>query len=245
MKAHSASVTLYHMVPGHHREASVWHDADHKAEVIGSTPGIFISQRWVTPADWVALRPANDLPNGGGEYVNIYWSETSPEELAANFKQLGDDLTKVGRMDTVKYMQLVWPLPSHGRLRPVSVQARPGLEISPAAVTASTANTGLMTLIGEVTDPNQAGAFARWHEAEFMPLMLDTDLFTGAAKLALDGTGQDITLYYTDLDDPRRVYEEANAAMDSWAGFPGGDTVYRTTFSSMARPSIGHYDFYE
>ena len=57
MKAKTASLTLYHFEPGHHREVCQWHDRDHKPEVVGTVPNIFVSQRWVAPRDpWRAGR---------------------------------------------------------------------------------------------------------------------------------------------------------------------------------------------
>ncbi|HUZ19202.1 MAG TPA: hypothetical protein VMU75_01340 [Acidimicrobiales bacterium] len=252
MKARSASVSLYHMAPGHHRETCIWHDADHKAEVLGSVPNVFVSQRWVTPPGWMAVRPPTDLLEGGGEYVNIYWSSGTPEELSADFERLGADLTLVGRMDAVKYMEKVWPPLPHGALRPVLSEARPGVAISGEAVTASTANTGLVTVIGELSDETRLDDFARWHEGEHIPRVLETELFTGAAKLVCDEPGLQrayVTLYYTDDPSPVDVYSEFSRLAADWLAnggdFPGGAQSHRTTFQSVARPSIGHYDLYE
>ena len=59
MKARSASLTLYHFEPEHHKEVCMWHDQDHKPEVVGTVPNIFISQRWVAPPEL----------SGGGRHV--------------------------------------------------------------------------------------------------------------------------------------------------------------------------------
>jgi hypothetical protein len=56
MKAQSASLTLYHFEPGHHTEVCMWHDQDHKPEVVGTMPNVFISQRWVAPPELMAAR---------------------------------------------------------------------------------------------------------------------------------------------------------------------------------------------
>ena len=104
MKAHSALLSLYSIEPGRHREATMWHDADHKAEVIGSLATVFISQRWVTPPEWLPLRFAPNLPDGGGEYVNLYWSSAEPADLQRNFSAFGRAMTLAGRMGPVQYM---------------------------------------------------------------------------------------------------------------------------------------------
>jgi hypothetical protein len=119
-------------------------------------------------------------------------------------------------------------------------------------VTASTANTGLVTVIGELLDETKLGDFARWHESEYIPTVLGTNLFTGAAKLVCDEPGLRgvyAMLLYTDSASPKDAYCEFARSAADWLqkgnDFPGGDQVHRTTFASVARPSIGNYDFYE
>ncbi|MCL2395570.1 MAG: hypothetical protein FWC87_12905 [Acidimicrobiaceae bacterium] len=248
-KAKCASVTLYHMDPGHHREAAAWHDADHKAEVIASVPNVFISQRWVTPPAWSALRPPSDLPEGGGEYVNIYWSSGTADELSADFSRLGADLDAVGRMDTVRYMHLVWPTGAPARLRPTYLETRPGLPISAAAVTASTAMTGLVANVGNGPGDDD---FDRWYETEYLPKVLDTKLFAGAARLALDHPdhrGVSLTLLYLDARSPADAYVEYRERVRAWAAEPNGAPDawpgHTTTFETIAQPSIGRYDVYD
>src|ERR1044071_8788445 len=104
MKAQTASLTLYHFEPGHHREVCIWHDQDHKPEVVGTVPGIFVSQRWVATPDLMAARPPSSLEHNGGEYVNMYWTATTPQELQADFAALGRRLDLVGRMEPMKYI---------------------------------------------------------------------------------------------------------------------------------------------
>jgi hypothetical protein len=254
-KAQRASVTLYHMDPGHHREASIWHDADHKAEVIASVPHVFISQRWVTPPSWMALRPPSKLPEGGGEYVNVYWSSGTAEALSEDFNRLGTDLGAVGRMDTVRYMHLIWPTGAGSRLRPTCLETRPGLPISAAAVTASTAMTGLVATVGR--GPTSGGGpaggdFDRWHETEYLPKVLATNLFAGVAKLALDHPdhrGTYITLLYTDEPAPAETYGEYREKVRAWAADPNGAPDawpgHTAIFETIAQPSIGRYDVYD
>src|SRR3954449_6093538 len=114
MKARTASISMYHFEPGHHREVSIWHDQDHKPEVVATVPGIFISQRWVAPPDLMAARPRSSLAHAGGEYVNLYWTTTTPEQLRADFQVLGRRLEMVGRMEPMRYIHRTWG----GRLRP-------------------------------------------------------------------------------------------------------------------------------
>jgi hypothetical protein len=253
MKAQSASLSLYHILPGHHREATMWHDADHKAEVVGAMDNIFISQRWVTPPEWLSLRQTTLLAEGGGEYVNLYWSSGTTEELERDFGRLGDALTLVGRMEpATKYMRKTWPTTASGRMKPLLLLSRPGLELSGEAVPASTAMTGLMTRVEMVHDDEKRESFNRWHEQEYIPMVLDTGLFAGAAKLALDPAAEDgqyVTLYYLDADSPADAYQQFKEISAQWDNdgklSPQKDAAHEVVFESLSRPSIGHYDFYE
>jgi hypothetical protein len=243
LKALSASLTLYHFTDGHHREVCVWHDQDHKPEVVATTPGIFISQRWVAPPDLMAARSPSTLPHDGGEYVNLYWSSTSAEQLHADFDVLGRRLELVGRMQPMQYIERTFGR----RLRPVSMQTRNGLELSADAVTCAPQNQGLMLVIGEL-QPGQGGEdFARWHEAEHVPEILATGIFSGAAKLmsaAADEPNLMVILYYSDRDDPLVAYQEFRAAAPGLRRHPDAERAFRRVHSGMYRPSIGFYDFY-
>jgi hypothetical protein len=39
------------------------------------------SQRWVAPPDLMATRPPSSLEHNGGEYLNLYWSSGTPDEM--------------------------------------------------------------------------------------------------------------------------------------------------------------------
>jgi hypothetical protein len=247
MKARSASLTLYHFEPEHHKEVCMWHDQDHKPEVVGTMPNIFISQRWVAPPDLMAARPTSSLEHQGGEYVNLYWSTGTPDEMEADFRVLGRRLELVGRMQPMQYIHRTWGR----RLRPVSAYTRPGLELSAEAVTCAPQNTGLMLVISELLDSEQRAAYASWHESVHVPMVLQTRLFTGAVKLmpdASDDRNLFVVFYYTDCADPRATYLEFQEIAAGWrnagADFPDVDIVRKPIHSGMYRPSIGHYGFY-
>jgi hypothetical protein len=243
MKAQSASLTLYHFAAGHHREVCVWHDQDHKPEVVATTPGIFISQRWVAPPDLMAVRPESTLAHNGGEYVNLYWSSGSAEQLHADFDALGRRLELVGRMQPMRYIERTFGR----RLRPVSFHVRPGLALSAEATTCAPQNQGLLLVIGEL-QPDAGGAdFARWHESEHIPEILATGTFSGAAKLmsaAADEPNLMVILYYSDREDPVAAYAEFRGLIPGLARHPDADRAFRRLHAGMYRPSIGFYDFH-
>ena len=251
MKAHSALLSLYHIESGRHREATMWHDADHKAEVIGSMETVFISQRWVTPPEWLPYRFGPTLSDGGGEYVNLYWSTSGPEELQRDFTAFGQQMTRVGRMKPVQYMTKTWPVGSSVPAAPVLAESRPGLEISGSAVTASMTMTALMTVVEVIPDERERALFAHWHEQVYLPMVLGTGLFAGVAKLALvspDEPGQFVTLYYFDAAEPADAYLRFKATAAQWGSeaelAPPVSPSYQLVFESLSRPSIGYYDIY-
>jgi hypothetical protein len=243
MKAQSASLTLYHFADGHHREVCVWHDQDHKPEVVATTPSVFISQRWVAPPDLMAARSPSTLPHNGGEYVNLYWSSGSAEQLHVDFDVLGRRLELVGRMQPMQYIERTFG----SRLRPVSIQARPGLELSPEAVTCAPQNQGLLLVIGELQPDGGGADFARWHETEHIPEILATGIFSGCAKLMSAAAAEPnllVMLYYSDRDDPLAAFQEFRSAASGFRQYPDAERAFRRLHTGMYRPSIGFYDYY-
>jgi hypothetical protein len=243
VKAKSASLTLYHFADGHHREVCIWHDQDHKPEVVATTPGIFISQRWVAPPDLMAARSPSTLPHNGGEYVNLYWCTTSADELHANFDALGRRLELVGRMQPMQYIERTFGR----RLQPVSFQARSGVQLAPEAVTCAPQNQGLLLVVGEL-QPDHGGAdFAAWHESEHIPEILSMGIFSGVAKLmsaASDEPNLMVMLYYSDRDDPLAAFQEFRSGVGDLKRHANAERAFRRVHTGMYRPSIGFYDYY-
>jgi hypothetical protein len=254
MKLNVGALSMYHIADGHPRETARWHDADHKAEVIATVPGIFLSQRWVTPPGWLGLRPASQLARGGGEYVNLYWSSGSDAELTRDFADLGARMTAVGRMRPAElYMEKVWPVRARSRIALASVQARPGLATSPEAAMASTANTALLTVIDSV-DETHAGDYSAWQRDHYIPMVLATGIFTAAALCTLGADasrddGQFVTLYYLDSDAPEAGYRQFREIRERWLVEgrlepQGPGSGYCQILETLAVPSIGNYSFY-
>jgi hypothetical protein len=248
MKAGTVSLGLWHIEPGHHREVCQWHDADHKPEVLGTTPNVFISQRWVASPAMVAARSAATLPDGGGEYVNLYWTSGTPDELGRDFEELGTRLTAAGRMEPNKYIHTAW----RTRTRPQSLQARPNQVQSAEAVPAAPLNRGLMVVVKELLEAPQREAYLKWYQNEHVPRVLDTGLFTGAATVSgSDAERQQhmAVLFYTAEEDVLGVYVELQKRLAEWRAtgreFPESVRVSRVLHSSIYTNSIGQYDFYD
>jgi len=247
MKAGTISLGLWHLDPGHHQEVCRWHDADHKPEVLGTTPNVFVSQRWVASQAMVDQRTVSDLPHGGGEYVNLYWTTGTPDELGRDFDALGQRLTAAGRMQPMQYIHTAW----RTRTRPVSLHARPDQVLSAEAVPTAPLTTGLLVEIQELMGGPERDAYARWYESECIPMVLESGLFTGAATVMGSDAEQQshlATLWYTDRDDTRAVYAEARTLRDDWRktgrDYRQADAVRRLLHSSMYANSIGDYHYY-
>jgi len=247
MKAGTVSLGLWHIEPGHHREVCYWHDTDHKPEVLGTTPHVFVSQRWVASPAMVAARSTASLPDGGGEYVNLYWTSGTPDELGRDFEQLGARLTAAGRMIPNQYIHTAW----RTRARPQSLHARPEQVQSAEAVPAAPLNRGLMVVVKKLLDTSQREPYLKWYRTEHIPRVLDTGLFTGAVTVSgSDAEQQDLAvLFYTDADDVMAVYVELQKRLAEWRTtgreFPDSQSVSRVLHSSMYTNSIGQYDFYD
>lgn len=254
MKANGAGFGLVHIEEGHHRATCEWHDNDHKAEVVGSIPGVYSTQRWVTPPEWMKLRAPNDLPFAGGEYINMYWTAETGEELSARFGKLGRELEAAGRMGPMVHWNGCWPKLDGGgpAWHPTTVTAAEKTVTSADAVLASIGMTGLVSVIETAHEGVHPAEVTRRQTEEIIPAVLATGLFEGAARLASDRPGLEgtaVLLYYVHADDPAEVFgeyrrfHEARSKTDK--SFATHRDSVKTVFESVSRPSMGHYDFYD
>ena len=252
MKANGAAFSLYHMEAGHHRATCTWHDNDHKAEVIGSLPGVYSTQRWVTPPEWMKLRPPNDLPYGGGEYINMYWTAETGAELSARFRELGRELTAAGRMAPMAYMKRSWPESGETPWHPTTITAGEKTVTSAEGVLASIGMTGLVSVIEVAHDGADPNEVSRRQANEIIPAVVATGLFAGAAQLNSDKptvAGTSVLLYYVDADDPAEVFGEYRRFVESTAKsdkqFAAHQGSVETIFESVSCPSMGHYEYWD
>jgi len=209
---------------------------------------VFISQRWVATPAMVAARPAGRLADGGGEYVNLYWTTGTPDELGRDFQALGARLTEVGRMEPNKYIHTSW----RTRTSPGQLQARPEQVLSAEAVAASPVNSGMLLVINDVPDGPHHEDYLRWRQNERVPMILGTGLFNAAVTVrGSDAERQNhvAELFYTDVDDPTSAYVELQKLLAEWSktgrDFLDVNQVRTKLHSSMYTNSIGHYEFYD
>jgi hypothetical protein len=185
--------------------------------------------------------------------VNLYWSTGTEAELNRGFADLGARMRAAGRMRPDElYMERVWPR-SGARIELASAQARPGLATSAEAVMASTANTALLTVIDSVDDA-KASDYSAWQRDRYIPMMLQTGIFTAAAlwTLSADSSRDDrqfVSFYYLDSDAPEAGYRQFSETRTRWSA-EGKLTPqetgsgYRLMFETLAVNSIGNYSFY-
>jgi hypothetical protein len=214
MKARTMALDLMHLKTGHHREFNVWHDYDHQPEVLATVPDVFSAQFWVAPKAYVDARPTTALPFRGGEYVNIYWSQGSPEELINYFYLKGKELRPRARMTAAAYMDRVWS----SRLHVVSGRTN-GTDTLSADAVACAWDTGLIVSIEKVIDPHPTAEYPytspavhdydAWLETDFTPAMMDTGLLRATFHLVptpIDNQALSIRLYYTGDPDPEASF---------------------------------------
>src|SRR5207247_1910822 len=91
VKVQSGSAVMFHYLPGQHRHVAEWHNEIHRPEIHGAVPHVFYSQDFVAPPAYVAARQHADLPMAGGEYLSLYWSEGSLEQLGEDNRTASQD----------------------------------------------------------------------------------------------------------------------------------------------------------
>ena len=79
------------MEPGTHEEITRWHEEIHRPEMHASIPNIYHSDDWVAPAEYMALRPSTDVPRQGGQYLCLYWSQGTAEDLSEGVRKYSEE----------------------------------------------------------------------------------------------------------------------------------------------------------
>jgi hypothetical protein len=258
MKGRTLALDLMHVQAGHHREFNFWHDYDHQPEVIGTVPDVFIAQFWVAPPSYVAARPRTSLEFDGGEYLNMYWSQGSPEALVSNFYLKGKELRPEGRMVPAQYMNRVWS----SRLHVVSARTAPDERLSAEAVVHAP-DTGLVVTVERIVDPSPLAEYPytsravhdyeQWMATDFTQASLKSGLFRAifscVPHTATDQT-ESIRLYYTRKVEPLESFVQFLKLAEGWQRDANSQvdisTIQRREFSSaFLRVRPGHYDCYD
>jgi hypothetical protein len=245
MKAKSATVMLLYYEPGTHEEVTRWHEEIHRPEMHGTIPHIYHSEDWLSPVEYMALRPPTDLPRNGGEYLCLYWSQGTAQELFEGVRKYAAEVRE--RNAYHPHQEITW----RDRMVVSAGQVRPGLEVTVDAVPLLH-NTGLPLTISELAGSGGRQAYERWSEEVQVPRMLASGIFSGHYGLhSIEGGEQNayVDIYFVERGDPIEKYRELQALEAGWqqdgAGSSGPQSGPKPIFRGLYRRIIpGQYDLF-
>ena len=168
MKAASALTAFLTCPPGRHRAFNEWHDTDHRPENHGQIDHIYHSVRYVAEREQLAARQVLEggLAGPGGEYLAMYWSTASPEQLLYDMTVVRERLRLLGRCEPInRDFRAVW----RDRVHVVRAYVPPGSILSADAVPLAP-HDGVVATLGQY--PPELAAWARRHDDEFVPRLL-------------------------------------------------------------------------
>ena len=170
MKAKSALAAFLTCPPDRHRDFNVWHDEDHRPENHGQIEHVYHSVRYVAEPEHIAAQQVLDggLVERGGEYLAMYWSTATPEQLLYDMTVVREQLRLLGRCEPInRDFRAVW----RDRVHVVRAYVAPESVLSADAVPLAP-HRGIVATLGQY--PQELGAWARRHEAEFVPHLLSS-----------------------------------------------------------------------
>lgn len=235
MKAKSATLMLLWYKPGEHEEVTRWHEEVHRPEMHGGIPDIYHSEDWVAPLDYMQARPPSEIPKQGGEYLCIYLSQGTAEDLYEGVQKY----SAAGRAANKyhPYQEILW----RERLAIYAGHKREGLELDLDAVPLRH-NTGILCTITEVPDASKRPAYEQWLNEVQIPRMLGTGIFSGhlgSHPMGEAGLGTYVEFFYVESGDALEQYKRLQEIQQGWDGDGGG----RKIFDGMYRRIIpGKYD---
>ena len=175
MKARSALTAFLSCPPGRHRAFNEWHDADHRPENHGQIDHIYHSARYVAEPEHLAARQVLEggLAGPGGEYLAMYWSTASPEQLLYDMTVVREQLRLLGRCEPInRDFRAVW----RDRVHVVRAYVPPGSILSADAVPLAP-HHGVVATLGQY--PAELAVWARRHDDAFVPRLLAGGEVTG------------------------------------------------------------------
>lgn len=207
MKAKSATVMLLYYEPGTHEEVTRWHEEIHRPEMHGTIPGIYHSEDWVSPVEYMALRPSTTLPRNGGEYLCFYWSEGTARALSDGVRAYAEEAR--ARDSEHPHQEITW----RDRMVVSAGHIRAGLNVTVDTVPLLH-NSGLLLTISELSGSGGIAAYEGWSDEVQVPRMLATGIFSGHYGLhSMDGAEEQayVDVYFIEKGDPIEQYEKVRA----------------------------------
>jgi hypothetical protein len=236
VRAQSASLLLLYYEPGTHEEITRWHEEIHRPEMHASIAHIYHSEDWVAPPEYMAVRPSTELERNGGEYLSLYWSDGSVEDLLKGVREFAEMSARQGKYHP--HQEVVW----RERLRVTGGRVRPGLDVTVDTVPLLH-NNGLLATISRVADGVAGQDQVRWSDSVHAPRMLGTGLFSGHYTLQpMHDENVFVDLYFIERGDPLAQYQRLLQLEAGWyAEVP--EELQKPLFTGLYRPIVpGAYD---
>jgi hypothetical protein len=234
IKVKSGSAVMFHYLPGQHHHVAEWHNDIHRPEIHGVVPHVFYSQDFVAPPAYVNARQHADLPMSGGEYLSLYWSEGSLEELSEDNRKASQDRRNAGSYHP--FQDVVWA----ARMRAIDAYPRADLGYDVNAAPFAP-NTGLVLLAQQLPDASGQSKYAGWLEQVHVPRVLALGPFSACFLFSYESAGKPgfIQFWFVDRADP---LESFSALRSSSAAPP---EAARSIFAGAYQPvHSGQYDIY-
>ena len=232
---------MFHYRDGEHREVAAWHNEVHRPANHGGIPGIYYSQDWVAPADYVRSRPPSDLENCGGEYASLFLSEGTLAQLEDGARAASEVRERAGRGHP--FQAVTWRC----RFEIDAVHGRDDLAYVVDAVPMAP-NTGLIVRAEEILDTRRDAEYAKWQAAVEIPRLISSELFAACFeghRLEKDGRKTALQLWFVDREDPLVAFEQALQMSTRGERLPDADRLRRPILSHVYRSLAGRYDYYD
>ena len=194
MKLKGIALFFLHCQPDRQREFNYWYDTDHVPEN-RALSGIFHAQRYVAPAEYVALRESNDLEEGGGTYLTVYFTEKEVSTTREGMTSLAARLREQGRFINFFHSSF------GGGFRAEAVAARPEFPLTPGAIP-TMPHQGVYIILDEVLDKAQEQRLIDWYDKVHTPDTLKCHGFAAGFRFRCLAPGyENRILHYFFLDD--------------------------------------------
>ena len=180
----------------------------------------------------------------GGEYLSLYWSEGSLEELSEDNRKASQNRRNAGSYHP--FQDVVWA--ARMRAHAAYPRAELGYDVNAAPFAP---NTGLVLVVEQIADAARRAEYAAWLEQVHVPRVLELGPFSACFAFdqeTADGPGV-IHFWFVDRADPLESYALLQRNEDAWrrdGAYPAGiDSLRRTVFRGAYQPiSSGQFDVY-
>jgi hypothetical protein len=174
----------------------------------------------------------------GGEYLSLYWSEGSLEQLGADNRKASQDRRNAGSYHP--FQDVVWA----ARLRALSAHARDNLGYDVNAAPLAP-NAGLVLVVDRLTDPSGSDEYETWLRARHIPRTLSLGPFSACFEFLQDDPRGKLLVefWFVDTADPLDALEQLRRS-DTDADADVAALRARVFRGAYLPVITGHYDIY-